>query len=154
MRLHLLRLLALAIGLAMTAPAPAQELKIGIAQEPSSVDPHFNLVGPDESLARHLFDTLILQDEQQRLTPGLALSWQAVTDKTWEFRLRPDVVFTDGSRFSAEDVAFTLKRAPNVPGSPGGYGIFTRQIKSVEIVDPLTIRLGTDQAYPLMPADL
>lgn len=154
MKLGILRVLSLVIALAVAAPAFAQELRIGIAQEPSSVDPHFNLVGPDESLARHLFDTLILQDEQQRLTPGLAVSWRAVDERSWEFHLRPNVVFSDGSKFTAEDVAFTLKRAPNVEGSPGGYGIFTRQIKSVEIVDPLTIRLGTDNPYPLMPVDL
>ncbi len=154
MKPGLLRVLSFIVGLAVAAPALAQELRIGIAQEPSSVDPHYNLVGPDESLARHFFDTLILQDERQRLTPGLAVSWQAVNERTWEFHLRPNVVFSDGSRFTAEDVAFTLKRAPNVPGSPGGYGIFTRQIKAIEIVDPLTIRLSTDNPYPLMPNDL
>jgi peptide/nickel transport system substrate-binding protein len=154
MTLGILRVLAFAVALAAVPPAVAQELRIGIAQEPSSIDPHFNLVGPDESLARQLFDTLILQDERQRPTPGLAVSWHAVDERTWEFHLRPGVVFSDGSAFTAEDVAFTLKRAPNVEGSPGGYGIFTRQVKRVEIVDPLTIRLGTDNAYPLMPNDL
>jgi peptide/nickel transport system substrate-binding protein len=154
MNLGILRVLSLVIGLAAVAPAFAQELRIGIAQEPSSVDPHFNLVGPDESLARHFFDTLILQDEQQRLTPGLAVSWSAVGDGIWEFHLRPNVFFSDGSAFTAEDVAFTFKRAPNVEGSPGGYGIFTRQVKAIEIVDSLTIRLSTDNPYPLMPNDL
>jgi len=154
MKRRLIIALAILIGLGVAAPAPAQELRIGIAQEPSSVDPHFNLVGPDESLARHLFDPLILQDERQRLMPGLAISWRAVTDRTWEFRLRPNVVFSDGTEFTAEDVAFTLKRAPNVEGSPGGYGIFTRQITGIDIVDPHTIRLSTDAPYPLMPYDL
>jgi peptide/nickel transport system substrate-binding protein len=154
MRPRLLTALSLLIGLAVATPAWAQELRIGIAQEPSSVDPHFNLVGPDESLARHLFDSLILQDERQRLTPGLAISWRAVNERTWEFRLRPNVIFSDGSPFTAEDVAFTLKRAPKVEGSPGGYGIFTRQVTGVDIVDPHTIRLSTENPYPLMPNDL
>lgn len=154
MKLRVLAVLSLVIGLGVSAPAPAQELRIGIAQEPSSVDPHFNLVGPDESLARHFFDTLILQDERQRLTPGLAVSWQAVGEKTWEFHLRPNVVFSDGSALTAADVALTLKRAPNVEGSPSGYGIFTRQVTGVDIVDSLTIRLSTEHPYPLMPNDL
>jgi peptide/nickel transport system substrate-binding protein len=153
-KLGIVRALSFILALGVAAPALAQELRIGIAQEPSSVDPHFNLVGPDESLARHLFDTLILQDEQQRLTPGLAVSWSAVSERTWEFHLRPNVVFSDGSAFTTADVASTLKRAPNVEGSPGGYGIFTRQVKAIEIVDPLTIRLSTDNPYPLMPNDL
>jgi len=150
----LLRSLCFVTALAVALPTWAQELRIGIAQEPSSADPHYNLVGPDESLARHFFDTLILQDEHQRLTPGLAIAWRAVDEMTWEFRLRPGVKFTDGSDFTAEDVAFTLTRAPRVEGSPGGYGIYTRQVARAEILDPLTIRLHTERAYPLMPNDL
>jgi hypothetical protein len=41
-----------------------------------------------------------------------------------------------------------------VPGSLGGYGIYTRQIKEIDVVDPATIRLRTAAPYPLMPYDL
>src|SRR5690349_19670851 len=108
--------------------AAAQEIRIGLANEPSALDPHFRSNGADEQVARHEFDSLILQDDQQKLMPGLALSWCALDATTWEFRLRPNVLFSDGSEFTAADVAATVKRAPNVKGSPGGYAIYTRQI--------------------------
>ena len=41
--------------------------------------------------------------------PGLATSWKALDDLTWEFKLRKNVHFHDGSPFTAEDVAFTLQ---------------------------------------------
>src|SRR2546428_12717087 len=91
---------------AAAAGAGAQELKIGLSAEPSAMDPHFHNLTPNNSLLRHIFDRLTDQDENQVVTPGLALSWRTVDDSTWEFKLRPGVKFTDGSNFTANDVIY------------------------------------------------
>ncbi|MBM3570463.1 MAG: ABC transporter substrate-binding protein [Alphaproteobacteria bacterium] len=145
---------ATALVLSAAAPAAAQTLTVGLGSEPSALDPHYHNLGPNNAMARHLFDTLILQDERQRLTPGLALSWKPLDDTTWEFKLRPNVKFHDGTAFAASDVAFTLKRAPDVPRSPASFGIYIKPITGVEIVDPLTIRFKTAAPYPLLPNDI
>ena len=150
----LLRLLVLAAALAWSQPAEAQDLRIALAIEPTALDPLARPYRPDEQIARHFFDSLVLQDERQRLTPGLALSWSVVDDMTWEFRLRRGVRFSDGSEFAAEDVAAALRRAVKAVSSPGGYGIYTRQITEIDVVDSYTIRLHTAAPYPLMPYDL
>src|SRR6202051_1637359 len=75
----------------------AQELKIGLSAEPSAMDPHFHNLTPNNSLLRHIFERLTDQDENQAIRPGLALSWRAIDERTWEFRLRPGVKFSDGS---------------------------------------------------------
>ena len=62
--------------------------------------------------------------------------------------------FHDGSDFTAEDVVFTYERVPKVPNSPGPYTIYTRSMKSFEIVDPLTLRIHTNGPAPLLPLDL
>jgi len=134
--------------------AAAEELRIAVVTEPTSLDPLFRLVGPDEQIARHFFDPLVLQDERQHLTPGLALSWRTVDDTTWEFKLRQGVRFSDGSLFTAQDVAASLERAAGLQNSIGGYGIYTRQVTRAEIVDDYTIRLHTATPYPSMPFDL
>lgn len=149
---RVLRLVGLALALVASQPAQAQELKIGLAIEPNALDPLFRSFPPDEQIARHFFDPLVLQDERQRFTPGLAVSWRAVGETTWEFRLRQGVRFSDGAAFTAEDVASALRRAPTLPA--GRYGIYTRQITGIEIVDPYTIHLRTAAPYPLMPYDL
>jgi peptide/nickel transport system substrate-binding protein len=84
--------------------------------------------------------------------PALARSWTAVEPNVWEFRLREDARFHDGSAFTADDVAFTLARVPAVQGGPGGYAIYTRPVKEVVIVDPHTVRLVTAAPSPLVPA--
>ena len=129
------RLAALAAALAFTSlSAAAQELKIGLKTEPSSLDPQFHTLNPNIQVAQYFFDALIQQDETLKPQPALALSWKAVGDTTWEFKLRPGVKFHDGSDFTAEDAVFTYERVPKVPNSPGPYTIYTRSMKSFEIV--------------------
>jgi peptide/nickel transport system substrate-binding protein len=64
------------------------------------------------------------------------------------------VRFHNGQEFTADDVAFTIARVPNVPNSPSSFAIYTRPIREVQIVDPLTIRFRTAAPYPLMPMDM
>jgi ABC-type transport system substrate-binding protein len=61
------------------------------------------------------YDKLIKQDNKQNLKPGLAISWKPIDDLTWEFKLRRDVKFHDGSPFTAEDVKFTLELVQMCP---------------------------------------
>ena len=43
-------------------PLAAQDLRIGFASEPSSADPHFHYVGPNNQLRRHVFESLVRTD--------------------------------------------------------------------------------------------
>ncbi|GAB6042474.1 ABC transporter substrate-binding protein [Endothiovibrio diazotrophicus] len=98
----------LALGLLFSGAAGAEEvLTIGLASEPTSIDPHFHNLTPNNALADQLFSRLVEQDERQNLIPGLATSWRAVDDTTREFRLRRGVTFHDGTPFTADDVLFT-----------------------------------------------
>jgi peptide/nickel transport system substrate-binding protein len=89
-----------------------------------------------------------------RLVPGLALSWRAVDELTWEFKLRPNVTFHDGSPFTAEDVVASIERVPQVKDSPGPFTVYTKEIAGISIVDPLTIRFKTQRPHALLPNDL
>jgi peptide/nickel transport system substrate-binding protein len=130
-------------------------LAIGAGAPATSIDPHFYNASPNNSVAMHLFDTLVTRDAFARTGPGLAAGWEASADGlAWTFRLRPGVQWHDGHPFTAEDVAFTLARAPAVPNSPGGFGGFLAAVREVEVVDPLTIRIRTHAPSPLMPASL
>ena len=84
--------------------ATAQDLKVGVASEATSVDPHFHNVGQNNALRRHIFESLVSADENQKPQPGLAASWRNVDDTTWEFKLRPGVKFSNGKDFTVRDV--------------------------------------------------
>ena len=135
-------------------PADARDIAIGLQGSITSMDPHYHNVGPNNGTLKHIFEPLISQNENQKLTPALATSWKAIDDTTWEFKLRKNVRFHDGSPFTAEDVAFTLKRVPNVPNSPSSFATFTKPIIDVKIVDPHTIIFKTASPHVLLPSDL
>ncbi|EBA11181.1 ABC transporter substrate-binding protein [Roseobacter sp. CCS2] len=145
--------LPFAVLVAGAQSATAETLTIGLAAEPTSIDPHFHNVGPNNAIATHIFDHLVKRDENQQQMPGLAVSWAPIDDLTWEFKLREGVTFHDGSAFNADDVVCTFERAPNVPDSPSSYGTFTKG-KTVERIDDFTIHIKTEAPYPLMPNDI
>ena len=139
--------------LSMPLAAHAEMLTIGSGSEPSAIDPHYHNLTPNNSLAAHIFSRLIEQDEKQRLTPGLATSWKAIDDLTWEFKLRKGVKFHDGSDFNPDDVMASVKRAPNVPNSPSSFALYIKG-KTFEKIDDYTIHIKTENPYPLMPVDV
>jgi len=144
---------ALVATVLLAGAAAAEEIRVGLALEPSSIDPHYHNLGPNNAFAMHVFDTLVAQDENQQLVPGLAESWEPIDDTTWEFKLREDVQFHDGTPFNADDVIFTFERAPEVPNSPSSFALYTKG-KSLTKVDDHTIHISTAEPYPLMPNDV
>ena len=146
----LLALLLLAFSIA----APAADLSIALGGDVTSMDPHFHNLTPNNNIGAHVFDTLVMKDAAGRIKPGLAESWRAVDDVTWEFKLRKGVRFHDGSNFTAADVVFSLDRIPNVPNSPSPFTTYTKQVTDKIVVDPWTIRLKSAAPYPQMPNDM
>ena len=147
----LLGVVTAAAAVALAGLAYAADLKVGIMAEPNSMDPHYHTLSPNNMMATAVFDTLVYQDEFQNKVPGLAESWKQLAPNVWEFKLRKDVKWHDGAPFTAADVKFTMGRAGNVPNSPGSFGVYTKILTDVEIVDDYTVRLKTKNAFPLMP---
>jgi peptide/nickel transport system substrate-binding protein len=139
----------LASALLLAAPLTlAQELIIGRGNEPQSIDPHFTRAGPNQMTALHIFDRLVLSDQNVRPIPGLAVSWEAEDELTWLIRLRESVRFHDGTPFTADDVVYSFERAPNVPRSPASFAQSLSTLASIEVIDELTLRMRTFEPSP------
>ena len=146
-RLALLGLLLLA------APARTQTLTMAV-EAPFGLDPHFLFAGPNMAAARQVYDSLINRDAESRFVPGIVERWEATGPQEWTLHLRRGVTFHDGGAFTADDVAFSIARVPSLPNNPGPYTSNLRTIARVEVVDPHTIRLHTDQPNPVLPGQL
>ncbi len=136
------------------AAGRAADLRIGLSADVTTMDPHFLASQPNLTVGYHVFDALVHVDEKTRLIPGLATSWRALDATTWEFKLRSNVKFHDGSDLTAEDVMFSLERPLDIKGSPGGFASYVGMIASKEIVDKQTIRIKTKAPYGALPEDL
>jgi peptide/nickel transport system substrate-binding protein len=145
---------ALLVLLLLATPAAAQELRVGMEGGPTSLDPHFASVITNIAFSRHVFQPLVQQDAAQNLQPALATAWRIVDDLTWEFTLDPRARFHDGSPATAEDVAFTISRAGDVPNSPSSFRPYTRPIAAVEDAGGGIVRIRTLKPTPLLPNNL
>lgn len=135
------------------AATDGSRIVIGLDSEPNTFDPHQTIGRFSESFMSNVFDGLTLHDQDGALIPGLATSWEALDDNTWEFKLREGVTFHNGNPFNAESVKFTLDRVldeeRNAPIRP-----LLENITSVEIVDDFTVHISIASPDLLLPARL
>lgn len=91
-------------------------------------------------------ETLVGANEDFSLKPALATSWQQLDNKTWQFNLRNDVLFHDGSKMTASDVKFSLERVIEI--SPRVKSML--KIESIEVVDDHTVKITTTELNPIL----
>ncbi len=91
------------------------------------------------TLIPNIFNGLVDFDENFRIIPALAVSWNNPDSLTWRFYLRQGVKFHNGDDFTAEDVRFSIK-------------IYNRGINAtlsdIVILDNYTIELRTYDPHP------
>ncbi len=128
--------------------AHAAEITIGLSAAPSSADPHYHQLTPNNMLAGHVFDTLLAPDAQNHLQPDLARSWTLEGDRTWRFDLQPGITFHDGTPFTAADVVYSLCRVLHPSGPTGSFQTASRSLSAIEIVDDHTLKLHMIEPDP------
>jgi peptide/nickel transport system substrate-binding protein len=136
------------------AAGEAATLTIGVQADATTLDPHYFPLVTNTALHRHIYDSLLTRDPELRLVPNLAERWHAIDDTHWEFDLRSGVTFSDGTPFTADDVAFSLRRAAGASGSAGTFAQYTRAITGIDVLGPERIRITTATPYPQLPQDL
>ena len=105
-----------ALTLSLTLfPALAQngnQLRFSIGASPKTFDPLLVTDEPSETVRYLTGGVLVrLNRKSQQLEPGLATSWKVTPDnRSIRFVLRDNLRYSDGTPFSAEDVAFTINR--------------------------------------------
>lgn len=150
-----IKTIAVALACAFAGLSQAQTLKIGLASEPTAVDPHYHQTTPNEALIYHIFQPLVAMDGDQKLQPALAKSWEATDDTTWTFKLDEKARFSNGEPFTAQDVVFSFCRILNNETGIGSGGTNTvRRIVSVETPDERTVLLKTAAPQPVLPNEL
>ena len=76
-----------------------------------------------------------------------AASWTLSDDNvTWTFTLRDNVKFHDGTPVDANAVKFSIDRLKD-PATKSGMRRFYEPVQSVEVVDPLTVKVQMKHPY-------
>ena len=113
--------------------------------EATSLNPLAEFANPGLMVHGHLYEPLVdFTGPDLRVTPKLALSWDNPKPTLWRFKLRPNVVWHDGTPFTGDDVRFTLEEGKK-PTSVKSR--FLARVQKVEVLDPLTVQVEMDEPY-------
>jgi peptide/nickel transport system substrate-binding protein len=134
--------------------ADEQVLRLGVNR---------NLVGGAENTwyvhaSLQVWEPLLTYDDEFRLQPKLAKSWELSPDGlTWTFNLRDDVTFSDGTPFNADVALFNIERYKAVSLRPSIFlgGINYEEIygnpTAITKIDDYTFSISYAEPRPLLP---
>jgi peptide/nickel transport system substrate-binding protein len=96
-----------------------------------------------------IYDSLVRLDQNGKLAPGVADKWTMSADGlSWLYNIHPGIKFSNGDALTATDVKFSIDRF-------AGADAFNPQtrtaVKSVEVVDPLTVKVNTNGVQVYLP---
>ena len=92
-------------------------LSVQIGPNPETLDPALNSAVDGGNMILTNFECLLTNDENGQIAPGAAESWEVSKDgKTYTFKLRDGLKWSDGTPLTAEDFVYSWQRVcdPNV----------------------------------------
>jgi peptide/nickel transport system substrate-binding protein len=130
----------------MSLPAMAADLRIGLRADPDILDPAQGGSVAGRVVFAALCDKLVDLTPEGGFTPQLATEWSWSPDNlVLTLKLRDKVLFHDGEPLNAEAVKFNLDRYRTSPVSRRKMEL--KPVESVEVVDPLTVRMKLSEPY-------
>lgn len=133
-------------ALLLVGAAQAQNLRIGLREDPDIMDPTLARTFVGRIVFAAVCDKLFDINERLEIVPQLATGHAWDNPTTLRITLRPGVKFHDGEAMDAEAVRYSLNRHLTMQGSFRRGEI--NAIEAVEVIDPLTvlIRLSAPSA--------
>ncbi|MWV51544.1 ABC transporter substrate-binding protein (plasmid) [Rathayibacter sp. VKM Ac-2803] len=122
------------------------ELTIPVARQPSQLDPVSASSGTDGYIWKSVYDTLVFTGPDGEYEPRAATEWSFSEDGlTMNLTLRDDLVFSDGTPATANDLKATLERIRDTPG-PSQREV--EGIASIEVTSDTALTLTLSQPDP------
>ena len=143
----------LALGLSLTAcggasssSAPSSEAQasasaqkqavVQFGTDPDSLDPALNSTVDGAEMLLHSFEALTRVDQEGRIVPGQAESWEVSEDgMTWTFHLRQGLKWSDGSDLTAADYVYSWQRMAD-PNTAAPYAATV--LEAVKNFEPIS----------------
>ena len=120
-----------------------------------TLDPHTTQTSSLDMILSYDYLTRVERNSQTQaweVKPALADSWDLPDPQTVLFKLRPNVKFHDGTDCNAEAIKWNFNRMMTHPKTSAK--IITAPIDTVDVVDPLTVRLKLKAPSPTLFVNL
>jgi peptide/nickel transport system substrate-binding protein len=142
--------LALVAGVGGAASQPTATLTVGNTQDVDTLNPAVGALVVDYDVWNMQYPTLTRKAASDFHTiPGLATSWKSSNhSRTWTYKLRPSLKWSDGVPLTSEDVAYTVNRARREAWL--NYDAFIHNI-TAKAPNPRTVVLTSSVPDPRLP---
>jgi peptide/nickel transport system substrate-binding protein len=133
---------------AKASDAEVAEVTWALPAAPRSLDYVTAYDDPNAHCLAPCLGGLLRFDSQGVVQPNLAESWNQPDQRTYEFKLRPGVKFSDGTPVTAEDAAFSMSRVMDPKSGSGLVGFFIN-VDRISAPDDQTVRVAMKRPDPL-----
>ena len=98
-----------------------------------------------QDISKLIYEPLVTLTADYKAEPALAIEWAKQSDNSYLIKLRENAKWTEGQRFTAEDVRFTIDRLKEVSSI---YSYNVQYVTGVDIVDDYTVKINLDREIP------
>ena len=126
------------------------ELKLGVALF-DSINPILSKNKNIQDISKIIFEPLMTLSKDYKLETCLAKEWAKQNETTYLIKLRDDKKWSDGQKFTADDVKYTIDRLKD---SDTIYSSNVKNVTTVEVIDTTTVRIILDQEVPFFEYNL
>ncbi len=132
---------------------PDGRVVIAHPSDPTTFDAHVFSDQPTYNVLLNVYETLVERGLDMKLHPLLAESYRVVDERTWQFKLRKGIKFTNGEPFNAAVVKWNVDRMLDPATKSKNLGRVS-SIERVDVIDDLTVNIVTKAPYPILDAQL
>ncbi len=145
------------VSMLVVGPTQAADntLRVGIPGFPSlGMNPLTSTNLPALYTLAAVYDALTWVDSKGTAQPQAADSWKSLNETTWQFKIKPGQMFSDGTPLNAEAVAFSVGLMRSAAGASYTVTVEVPSVKSARAVDDLTVEIITSTPNPFLPQEL
>ncbi|NTF46409.1 ABC transporter substrate-binding protein [Rhizobium rhizogenes] len=156
-RRHFLSLTAAIVAISATSglsiaqdakPVSGGKLTWGVETEPATLNPQLNGQDKTKLLLRNAYESLLARTADGGYVPWLASEYKISEDgKTYTFKLRDNVTFTDGQKFDAQAVVTNFTKLKDAAYSGSVSAGPVARIVEAKALDDHTVSFTLNQVY-------
>lgn len=126
------------------------QLSLGIA-EFDTINPILSNNKNVQDISKLIYEPLINITEDYNLEPCLATEWAKQNSTTYIIKLRENVKWSDGNKFTASDVRYTIDRLKDTTSI---YSYNVQYVIGVDAIDDYTVKITLDKEIPFFEYNL
>ena len=127
-----------------------KELKLGVAGF-DTINPILSRNKNVQDISKLIYEPLVNLTSEYKAEACLAKEWAKQSDNSYLVKLRENVRWSNGQRFTSEDVKFTIDRLKDTESI---YSANVNNVTGLDIIDDYTIKINLDKDFPFFEYNL